>query len=134
MKRPHKPNSQARVDRAQVDARPFQHVQVRARNGTLSVLDANGRTIPGITAVDIALRPAKPPLMRLNMVAGNFDVEGVPMFAMIDPTDGRLRPVKSVEFADGGLSFEPPAIEAAAPASAPSTIEKPPQADAPAEK
>lgn len=130
MKRPHKPNSPPRVDQAQVDVLPFQHVQVRARNGTLSVLDANGRPIPGITAVDIALRPAKPPLMRLNMVAGNFEVEGVPMFGVTDPRDGRLRPVKRIEFADGDDAFEPPAIEAAAPAT-PST---PPQPDAPAEK
>lgn len=87
---------------------PTDHVRVTHWNGQLTVKDAKNRDIPGIIAADVAMRPGAPPLMRLNLAAGNFDVEGLPTYGMMDPRSGRFRPIKGVEWADGTDDFEPP--------------------------
>jgi hypothetical protein len=91
------------------------HIRVLNWGGDLKVLDAKGNAVPGIIACDVAMRPGVPPLMRLNLAAGNFDVDGLPTFSIIDPTTGRFRPIKRVEFADGGDDFVP-VVHVAAPA------------------
>lgn len=113
-----------------------EHIRVTNYHGHLSVRDANGLDIPGIIACDVAMRPGAPPLMRINLAAGNFDVEGLPVFGMVDPVSRRFRPIKRVEFADGGDDFVAPVgqpappVSSAAPAHAetPATSENAPEA------
>lgn len=54
------------------------------------------------------MRPGIPPLMRVNCAAGNFEVEGAPVFTVFDPGTGKMRPVRRIEFADGGSDFVAP--------------------------
>jgi hypothetical protein len=97
------------------DQKPYASIRVVQRHGVLTVLDARSRPIEGIIAVDMALRPGRPPIMRLNMAAGAFEIEGVPSFAIMDPGTKTLRQVKRIEFADDGPPFEAPDIIAAPP-------------------
>jgi hypothetical protein len=86
-------------------------IRVVASPDGIRVWDANRKAIPGIISVDIALRPTSPPLMRVNMICGNFDVAGHPIFAVADPATGQPRPVVKIEFADGGVFEAPPMPE-----------------------
>lgn len=92
--------------------------RVLHRNGELKILDARDRPVQGIIACDMALRPGMPPLMRMNLAAGGFEVVGVPGWQVFDPKAGKMRPVKRIEFTDGGEDFEP-AIHMPAPPPAP---------------
>lgn len=95
------------------------HIRVLNWGGELKVLDAKGNAVPGIIGCDVAMRPGVPPLMRINLAAGNFDVDGLPAFGMLDPRQGRFRPIRRVEFADGPDDFVPPVHVAAPPAASP---------------
>jgi len=79
--------------------------RVLFRNGVLKVLDAKDRPVEGIIACDIAMRPGVPPLMRMNLAAGAFEVESGAVFMLLDPRFSKMRPIKRVEFADGGDDF-----------------------------
>jgi hypothetical protein len=94
------------------------HIRVLNWDSQLRVLDAKGNQVPGIIACDVAMRPGLPPLMRLNLAAGNFDVDGLPSWQMMDPTMNKFRPIRRVEFTDGGPDFVPP-VHVPAPPSAP---------------
>lgn len=100
-------------------AKPSGMVRVIHRNGELKLMDARDRPVPGVIACDIAMRPGVPPLMRINVAAGGFEVEGVPTYQVIDPTSGKFRPVKRVEFADGGPDWVTPVHEAIPPVAQP---------------
>jgi hypothetical protein len=89
---------------------PYQSIRIVHNFGTLQVIDARGRQVEGVIAVDMALRPGRPPIMRLNMACGAFEIEGTPVFAILDPQTKQLRPVRRIEFADGGAPFEAPDI------------------------
>ncbi len=99
----------------------YSAIRVVASPDGLVVWDVNRKAVPGIISVDISLRPAKPPLMRVNMVCGNFDVAGTPMFAIVDPATGAPKAVTRVEFSDGTVFEAPPlpVVEAAMPQAAP---------------
>jgi hypothetical protein len=72
------------------------------------LIDARGRPVQGVIGVDMALRPGKPSLMRLNMMLAVFEVEGTPVWAVVDPQTNQIRPIRRIEFADGGTPFEAP--------------------------
>lgn len=86
----------------------YSALRVVASPDGLVVWDVNRKAVPGIISVDISLRPAQPPLMRVNMVCGNFDVAGTPVFAIVDPATGAPKPVARVEFSDGTVFEAPP--------------------------
>lgn len=92
------------------EKKPYASVRIVNKYGVLQVLDARGRNVEGIIAVDMAIRPGRPPIMRLNMAAAAFEIEGTPSFAIMDPGSKQLRPVKRIEFSDGGPPFEAPDI------------------------
>jgi hypothetical protein len=108
---------------------PYAAIRVVASPDGLVVWDANRKAIPGIISVDIALRPTGQPIMRVNMVCGNFDVAGQPIFAVADPATGQPRPVARIEFCDGSVFEAPPlpgVLQPAAPeAPAPDAAAKP---------
>jgi hypothetical protein len=83
-------------------------VRVIASKDGILVQDARGRAMPGVISVDIALRPGRPPVMRLNMVCGHFDVHSTPVFAVADPATGQPKPIRSIQFADGSVFEAPP--------------------------
>ena len=85
----------------------YSSLRVIAGPDGILVQDANRKAIPGIFGVDISIRPGKPPVMRVNLICGHFDVAGTPLFAVADPASGQPRLVSRIEFADGG-TFEPP--------------------------
>jgi hypothetical protein len=99
---------------------PYAAIRVVASPDGLVVWDANRKAIPGIISVDIALRPTGVPIMRVNMVCGNFDVAGQPVFAVADPATGQPRPVARIEFMDGSV-FEAPPLPGVLQPAAPET-------------
>jgi hypothetical protein len=58
----------------------FDQVRVTASAEGVLTRDANGRTIEGIVAVNRAVRPSQPPIVKLVMSNGTFDVVGVRTF------------------------------------------------------
>lgn len=103
------------------------HIRVLNWGGELKVLDAKGNTVPGIIGCDVSMRPGVPPLMRLNLAAGNFDADGLPVFGMLDPRENRFRPIARVVFADGPDDFVPVTAQKAAysPSAEPPAAEQP---------
>jgi hypothetical protein len=95
------------------------HLKITNQGGQLSIKDARGVEVPGIIACDVAMRPGIPPLMRINLAAGNFEVEGLPVFQMIDPSSNRFRPIAFVRFTDGGPDFVPAPAPPAPPSAPP---------------
>ena len=98
--------------------------RVLHRRGVMKVLDALNRPVEGIIGVDMALRPGQPPLMRMNLAAGAFEVEGVPKFVVFDPKTQKIRPVARIVWEDGEDDFVPavampPPVVSAAPPEAP---------------
>lgn len=65
-----------------------------------SVYD-NARRKLAVMALDLFIRPNAAPLMQIAMPAGNIDVIGKPLFAVVDPGTGKPRVVKRIEWADG---------------------------------
>jgi hypothetical protein len=54
-----------------------------------------------ILAVDVFVRPGHPPFMQVALPAGNIDVAGKALYAIVDVTTGKPRVVKRIEWADG---------------------------------
>jgi hypothetical protein len=90
----------------------YDQIRIIASAEGTTVLDANRKSIANVFGVTIALRPNKPPVMQINLIAGAFDVQGKALFMAADPAGGAPKPVKSIEFYDGtGLTFpEPPPV------------------------
>lgn len=91
--------------------------RVLHRRGVMKVLDALNRPVEGIIGVDMALRPGQPPLMRMNLAAGAFEVEGVPKFVVFDPKTQKIRPVARIVWEDGEDDFVPAVAMPAPPAT-----------------
>ncbi len=84
----------------------YDQVRIIASPEGTTILDAERKALTNVFAVNIALRAAKPPVIQMNMIAGNFDVVGVPTFMAADPAGGPPKPVKAIEFWDGtGIAF-----------------------------
>ena len=60
-----------------------------------------------MAAVDMMIRPGVPPMIMVAMPAGDIDVDGKALFAVVDPSSGRPRVVKRIEWADGGVTDFP---------------------------
>jgi hypothetical protein len=54
-----------------------------------------------ILAADVFVRPGHPPFMQVALPAGTVDVMGKALYAIVDPTTGKPRVVKRIEWADG---------------------------------
>ena len=82
------------------------------------VYDSSRRKL-NILALDLFLRPGNAPLMQIAMPAGNIDIVGKALFAVVDLATGKPRVVKRIEWADGqSTDFpEPEKAQAAAPAA-----------------
>ena len=86
----------------------YSAIRVIASPDGTAVLDANRKSIPGIIGIDVALRAQRPPVMRVNMLAGNVDIVGHPVFAVADPATGQLRLVRKILWLDGQEWEAPP--------------------------
>lgn len=93
--------------------KPLQSIRVVASPDGFFVKDSAGQNL-NTAAVDIAVRPGKPPVVRLGLYCGNFDVAGVPVFSVADPATGRPKPVRKIIWFDGtSTDFPEPPLEAA---------------------
>jgi hypothetical protein len=61
----------------------------------------NARRKLNVMALDLFIRPGNAPLMQIAMPAGNIDVVGKALFAIVDVATGKPRVVKRIEWADG---------------------------------
>lgn len=61
----------------------------------------SGRRKLSVMALDLFVRPGQPPLMQIAMPAGNIDVVGKALFAIVDVATGKPRVVRKIEWADG---------------------------------
>ena len=75
----------------------------------------NARRKLAIMALDVFIRPGQPPLMQIAMPAGNIDVVGKALFAVVDPETGKPRVVRRIDWADGSsVDFpDPEKVQAA---------------------
>jgi hypothetical protein len=75
----------------------------------------NARRKLNVMALDLFIRPGNPPLMQIAMPAGNIDVVGKSLFAVVDMATGKPRIVKRIEWADGEVTDfpEPEKVQAA---------------------
>ena len=80
--------------------RPFDELRVIGSPQGFQVYDSARRKL-NILALDLFLRPGNAPLMQIAMPAGNIDVVGKSLFAVVDPVTGKPRVVKRIEWADG---------------------------------
>ena len=81
-------------------------ISVVTKGPFTEVRDARGQPVQNWYGINIAARPGKKPVIQVNMVAGAFNIEGVPTFMVADPAGGPPKAVKSIEFYDGtGLKF-----------------------------
>jgi hypothetical protein len=71
-----------------------------------SVYDSEKRKMP-VAAVDMMIRPGVPPMIMVAMPSGDIDVDGKALFAVVDPSSGRPRVVKRIEWADGAATDFP---------------------------
>jgi len=71
-----------------------------------AVYDNSGRKL-AVAAVDLFVRPGQPPMMMVALPAGNVDVVGKVLFAVVDPELGKPRVVTRIEWADGSVSDYP---------------------------
>ena len=77
------------------------------------VYDSSRRKL-NILALDLFLRPGNAPLMQVAMPAGNIDIVGKALFAVVDLATGKPRVVKRIEWADGEHTDFPELEKAAA--------------------
>jgi hypothetical protein len=61
----------------------------------------NARRKLNVMAFDLFVRPNNAPLLQIAMPAGNVDVVGKALFAIVDLATGKPRIVKRIEWADG---------------------------------
>lgn len=61
----------------------------------------NARRKLNVMALDLFIRPGNPPLMQIAMPAGNVDVVGKALFAIVDLATGKPRIVTRITWADG---------------------------------
>lgn len=64
------------------------------------VKDAKGQNMH-VFGVDAALRNGRPPVLRINLICGNLDIAGHPVFAIADPATGQARTVRKITWLDG---------------------------------
>ena len=88
----------------------YDQLRVIASPNGVTVVDEKRNALTNVFGINLAVRPGKPPVMQLNLLAGAFDVAGVPTFLAADPAGGPPKAVKSIEWWDGtGVAFpEPP--------------------------
>jgi hypothetical protein len=77
-----------------------------------AVYDSEKRKI-AVAAVDMMIRPGVPPMIMVAMPSGDIDVDGKALFAVVDPSSGRPRVVKRIEWADGQATDFPEPEKAA---------------------
>ena len=79
---------------------PLDQLRVIGSPQGFAVYD-NARRKLNVMALDLFIRPGNAPLMQVAMPAGNIDVVGKALFAVVDPGTGKPRVVKRIEWADG---------------------------------
>ena len=79
---------------------PLDQLRVIGSPQGFAVYD-NARRKLNVMALDLFIRPGNPPLMQIAMPAGNIDVVGKALFAIVDVATGKPRVVKRIEWADG---------------------------------
>ena len=79
---------------------PLDQLRVIGSPQGFAVYD-NARRKLNVMALDLFIRPGNPPLMQIAMPAGNIDVVGKALFAIVDLATGKPRVVKRIEWADG---------------------------------
>ena len=79
---------------------PLDQLRVIGSPQGFAVYD-NARRKLNVMALDIFMRPGNAPLMQIAMPAGNIDVVGKALFAVVDVGTGKPRVVKRIEWADG---------------------------------
>ena len=79
---------------------PLDQLRVIGSPQGFAVYD-NARRKLNVMALDLFIRPGNPPLMQIAMPAGNIDVVGKALFAIVDLATGKPRIVKRIEWADG---------------------------------
>lgn len=84
-----------------VDGRkPLDELRVIGSLQGFAVYDSSRRKL-NVMALDVFVRPGQPPFMQIAMPAGDIDIVGKPLFAIVDPASGKPRVVKRIEWADG---------------------------------
>src|SRR3974390_3149173 len=78
----------------------FSELRLIASPQGYAVYDGTRKKL-SVMAMDVFVRPGNPPFMQVALPAGNVDVTGKPLFAVVDPTSGKPRVVKRIEWADG---------------------------------
>jgi hypothetical protein len=78
----------------------YDQIRIVASPDGMFVKDARGGEMRTF-GIDISLRPMQPPVMRINLFAGNFDVVGHPTFLVQDVTTGQPKAAKRIEYWDG---------------------------------
>jgi len=84
----------------------FNELRLIASPQGFTVLDSSRRKL-SVHAVDVMIRPGHPPFLHIALPAGNIDVVGNPIFAVVDVATGRPRVVKRIEWADGAATDFP---------------------------
>jgi hypothetical protein len=79
---------------------PLDQLRVIGSPQGFAVYD-NARRKLNVMALDLFIRPGNPPLMQIAMPAGNIDVVGKALFAIVDVATGKPRVVRRIEWADG---------------------------------
>jgi hypothetical protein len=78
----------------------FSELRLIASPQGFAVYDSNKKKL-GVLAVDVMIRPGNPPMLSIALPAGNVDVVGNAIFAIVDPASGSPRVVRRIEWADG---------------------------------
>ncbi len=60
-----------------------------------------------VHAIDVFIRPGMQPIMQVALPAGEVDVVGKPLFAIVDIETGKPRIVSRIEWADGASTDFP---------------------------
>src|SRR3974390_1100085 len=84
----------------------FSELRLIASPQGYAVYDGTRKKL-SVMAMDVFVRPGHPPFMQVALPAGNVDVTGKPLFAVVDPTTGKPRVVRRVEWADGASTDFP---------------------------
>ena len=85
---------------AEAGRRPLDELRVIASPQGFAVYDSNRRKL-SVHALDVFVRPGHAPMMQIALPAGNIDVVGKSIFAVVDPASGKPRVVRRIEWADG---------------------------------
>jgi hypothetical protein len=78
----------------------FSELRLIASPQGFAVYDGTRKKLE-ILAMDVFVRPGQPPFMQIALPAGNVDVAGKALYAIVDPTTGKPRVVRRIEWADG---------------------------------